>query len=60
MFHRAKKTWSLEVFQSELNVIKQMLVKNEYPNPLIDRVFKTEINRLNYINLYGPEICTVL
>ena len=32
-----------------------MLVKNGYRNPLIDRAFKTEINRLNYINPYGPE-----
>ena len=35
-----------------------MLMKNVYP--LIDRVFKTDINRLNYIKPYGPEKCPVL
>ena len=34
-----------------------MLLNNGYPNPLIDRVFKTEINRLNCIKPYGPEKC---
>ena len=37
-----------------------MLIKNVYPNLLIDRVFKTEINRLNYTKSYGPEKCPVL
>ena len=36
-----------------------MLKQNGYPNPLIDRVFKTEIKRLNYIKPYGPENCQV-
>ena len=34
--------------------------KNGQANPLIDRVFKTEINRLNYTKAYGPEKCPVL
>ena len=46
LFHKAKKICSLEVFEIELNVLKEMLIKNGYPNPLIDKVFKTEINRL--------------
>ena len=37
-----------------------MLVKNGYPNPLGDRVFKTEINRLNYLKPYDPEKYPVL
>ena len=49
LFHRAKKTCSSEIFEIELNVIKELLIKNGYPNPLTDRVFKTEISRLNYI-----------
>ena len=40
LFHRAKKLCSPEVFEIELNVIKEMLIKDGYPNPLIDRVFK--------------------
>ena len=35
-------------------------MKNEYPGPLIDKVFKTETNTLNYIKPYGPEKCPVL
>ena len=27
---------------------------------MIDKVFQTETNRLNYIKLYGPEKCPVL
>ena len=37
-----------------------MLIKKGYSNPLIDRVFKTEINRLNYVKPYCPENCLVL
>ena len=32
-----------------------MLLKNGYLNPFIDKVFKTENSRLNYINPYFPE-----
>ena len=35
-------------------------MKNEYPGPLNDKVFKTETNRLNHIKPYGPEKCPVL
>ena len=35
-------------------------MKNGYPGPLIDKVFKTEINRLDHIKPYGPEKCPVL
>ena len=31
-----------------------------YPNPLIDKVFKTESNRLKYIKPYGPKKYPVL
>ena len=51
---------SPEVLKIELNVTKEMLIKKGYSNPLIDRVFKTEINRLNYIKPYCPENCLVL
>ena len=37
-----------------------MLIKKEYPNPLIDRVFKFEFFRLNCIKPYGPEKCLIL
>ena len=37
-----------------------MLIKNGYPNPLIDKVFRTELNRQKYIKPYGPEKCPVL
>ena len=37
-----------------------MLIKNGYPNPLIDNVFRTELNRPKYIKPYGPEKCSVL
>ena len=57
LFYRAKKIYSPEVFEIELNVIKEVLIKNGCRNPLIDRVFKTEINRLNYIKRCGPEKC---
>ena len=40
LFHRAKKKCFSEVLENELNVIKEMLIKNRYPNPLIDRVLK--------------------
>ena len=30
-----------EAFEIELNIIKEMLIKNRCPNPLIDRIFKT-------------------
>ena len=43
LFHRAKKIFCPEVFEIEFNVIKEMLIKNGYRNPLIDRVLKTEI-----------------
>ena len=36
-----------------------MVIKNEYFNLLIGRVFKTKINKLDHINLYGPEKCPV-
>ena len=36
-----------------------MLIKKGYPNLLIDKVFKTESNRLKYIKPYGPEKCPV-
>ena len=39
-------------------VIKDMLIKNGYPNPLINKVFKTDLNRLKYIK--GPEKFPVL
>ena len=60
LFHRANKICSPEVFQNELKVIKELLIKNGYPNPLIDRVFKTELRRLKYTKPYGPEKCPVL
>ena len=37
-----------------------MLIKNGYPNPMIDKVFKTESNRLKYIKPYCREKCPVL
>ena len=37
-----------------------MLIKNGYPNPLIDKVLRTELNRLQYIKPYCPEKCPVL
>ena len=40
--------------------MKEMLLKNRYPNFLIDKVSKIEINRLNYIKPYGPEKCPVI
>ena len=36
-----------------------MVVKKEYFNPLIDKIFKTKIDKLDHINLYGPEKCPV-
>ena len=60
LFHRANKICSPEVFQNELKVIKDLLIKNGYPIPLIDKVFKIESNRLKYIKPYGPEKCPVL
>ena len=60
LFHRANKICSPEVFQNKLKVIKDLLIKNGYPNPLIDNVFKIELNRLKYIKPYGPEKCPVL
>ena len=60
LFHRANKKCSPEVFQNELKVIKDLLIKNGYAKPLIDKVFKTESNRLKYIKPYGPEKCPVL
>ena len=60
LFNKTKKIFFPEVFEIELNVIKEMLIKNGYPNPLIDKVFKTEISRLNYIKPFGPEKCPVL
>ena len=60
LFLRADIICSPEVFQIELKAIKDMLIKNGYPNPLIDKVFKTELNRLEYIKPYGSEICLVL
>ena len=60
LFHRARKICSSEVFQNELIVIKELLLKNGYPGPLIDKVFKTETNRLDYIKPYGPEKCPVV
>ena len=60
LYHRASKIYSPEVFQFELNVIKELLLKNGYPGPLFDKVFKIETNRLNHIKPYGPEKCLVL
>ena len=60
LFHRAHKLCSEEMFQTELNVIKDLLINNGYPNPLVEKVFKTEINRLKYIKPYGPDKCPVL
>ena len=39
-----------------------MLIKKEYPRPnaSIDKVFKTELNRLKHIKPYGLEKCPVL
>ena len=37
-----------------------MLIKNRYPNPLINKVYKTESNRLKYIKPYGPKKCPVM
>ena len=37
-----------------------MVIKNRYPNPLIDRVFKTEIHKLICTKSYGPEKSPVL
>ena len=45
---------SPEVFQTLFNVIKGILLKSGYPNPLIDKVLITEISRLNYINPFLP------
>ena len=36
-----------------------MRLKNGYPNPLIDNVFKAKINRLNYIKPNWPQKCPV-
>ena len=41
-------------------MIKHLLLKKGYPNPLIDKVFKTESNRLKYTKPHGPEKCPVL
>ena len=60
LFYRAKKIYSPEVFEIELNVIKEVLIKNGCRNPLIDRVFKTELNKLNYIKPYGHEKCLLI
>ena len=60
LFHRPSKKCSPEVFQIELNVIKELLLMKGYPGPLIDKVFKTETNRLNHIKPYKPEKCPVL
>ena len=60
LFHRAKKICSPGVFEVEFNVIKEMLINNEYPIPLIDIVFKTENKRLNYIKPHDLEKCRVL
>ena len=59
LFQREKKMFS-EIFEIQLNVIKEMLIKNCYPNPLIEKVSKTEINKLIYIKHYCPEKCPVL
>ena len=42
LFYRANKICSRGVFQYELKVIKDMLIKNGYPDLFIDKVFRTE------------------
>ena len=39
---------------------KRNVIKSRYTYPLIDRAFKTEINRLNHFKPYGPKKCPVL
>ena len=41
LFQRANKICSPEVFQNKLKIIKDLLIKNGYPYPLIEKVFKT-------------------
>ena len=60
LYHRANKICSPEVFQNELKVIKDLLINNGYSNPLTDKVFITNSNRLKYIKPYGPRKYPVL
>ena len=59
LYHRAKKICSLELFLNETKEIKEILLKNGYPDTVIERVFNQESKRLKNNIIYDPEKCSL-
>ena len=55
LYHRAYKICSKELLDSEVDNIRDILIKNGYPVDLIKRVIKSQHNKLNKPKIFGPE-----
>ena len=55
LYHRAYRICSKELLHSEVERIKEILIKNGYPPDLIKRVIKSHHNNINQPRLFGPE-----
>ena len=55
LYHRAYKICSKELIHSEVENIKEILIKNGYPKDLIKRVIKSNHNNLNKPKVLGLE-----
>ena len=55
LYHRAYKICSKELLDSEVDNIRDILIKNGYPVDLIKRVIKSQHNNLNKPKIFGPE-----
>ena len=54
LYQRAYKICSKELLHSEVEQVKDILIKNGYPPDLIKRVTKPYDNNLNKPKIYGP------